>query len=381
MDSSQQTSTIPPATDGPARDGRRASLAGDLEQIVSRTESLWESFRGGTVFVSGGTGFFGRWLLESFVEADRRLGLEARLIVLSRNPERFRSAFPALAEARSVDLVAGDVRTFRSGDLQSRLGSAAPRRISHFIHAASETTVVANRDHPLAVLETAYEGTRSLLDLAESVGAERFLLTSSGAVYGTQPVDLERVPESYCGAPDVRVPMSAYGEGKRVAELLCNARTQAGTLDCRIARCFAFVGPHLALDAHYAIGNFLRDALAGRTLQVHGDGTPWRSYLYAADLAVWLWTLLLHPDAKGTYNVGSDEALTIAEVAERVSRHSPVGSAVQIADPADSQRPGARYVPDISRARRELGLDVWTSLDAAISKTLRFHQLNPRTLL
>jgi nucleoside-diphosphate-sugar epimerase len=381
MDTSAQTKSFPPrGSDGTSGD-LTSPPAVDLAPLLSRTAALWEQLRGKTLLLTGGTGFFGRWLLESFVTANRRFDLGARLLVLTRDSGRFCATAPGLAAEESLDLISGDVRTLEPADLHVQLGRHCPRQISHVIHAASETTVAANHDNPVGVLETACEGTRRVLDLAEVFGAERLLLTSSGAVYGTQPAGLEQVPETFTGAPDVSSPMSAYGEGKRVAELLCNARAQAGRLDCRIARCFAFVGPHLALDAHYAIGNFLRDALAGETIRVHGDGSPLRSYLYAADLATWLWTLLLHPDASGTYNVGSDEALTIAQVAEAVSRNSAAKPAVSIARQPDPSRPGARYVPDISRARRELGLDVWTPLDAAIRKTLEFHQLNSRKSL
>jgi nucleoside-diphosphate-sugar epimerase len=351
----------------------RSPLAADLDHILDHTQDLWEGLRGQAVFITGGTGFFGRWLLESFAEANHRFSLGAQAVVLTRNPESFRRRNDRLANDEFIQLVKGDVQMLNADLVQSQLGSATPERFSHFIHAASETTETANRNDPTKVLETSLIGTRRALDFAGRMGAENFLLTSSGAVYGPQPHDLSHVPENYSGAPDISAPLSAYGEGKRVAELLCNARTQSGAMNCKIARCFAFVGPHLALDAHYAIGNFIRDALAEKEILVSGDGTPVRSYLYSADLAVWLWTILLNPAATGTYNVGSSQAHSIREIAKYVSQNSSAQPPIQVTQTARPNSPATRYVPDIGRAQRELGLQVWTPLDAAIRKTFQFH--------
>ncbi len=119
-------------------------------------------------------------------------------------------------------------------------------------------------------------------------------------------------------------------------------------LPVKVARGFAFIGPYLPLDAHFAAGNFLRDGLRGGPIRVGGDGTPYRSYLYAADLAVWLWTLLFRGAPCRPYNVGGEEAVSIAELACCVAVHFGVG--VQIARAATPGRPAERYVPATRRA-------------------------------
>jgi dTDP-glucose 4,6-dehydratase len=225
----------------------------------------------------------------------------------------------------------------------------------------------------MAMLDTIVAGTRRALDFAAGSGVRRFLLTSSGAVYGGQPTSMTHVPETYRGAPETADARSVYGEGKRVAELLCGLASRQHGFDSLVARCFAFVGPHLALDAHFAIGNFIGDCLAGRPIEIRGDGTPHRSYLYAADLAVWLWTILTRGEGARVYNVGAERSLSIAELARVVTGALGSSSPVRVLGPP---RPGAvpdRYVPDTSRARKELGLEEWIGVEEGIRRTARWY--------
>ncbi|MYM70400.1 NAD-dependent epimerase/dehydratase family protein [Pseudoduganella sp. FT55W] len=317
--------------------------------------AVWEALRGQRLFITGGTGFIGCWLLEALLWGHEQLGLGLHLTVLSRRPDAFRAKAPHLANHPAVTLLAGD-----SSDLSSVQG-----QYDIVLHAA--TDVVSPSADPLAVYNDIVNGTSQTLKLAERSGAKRYLLTSSGAVYGAQPVGLTHVDESYTGAPDPSAPNSAYGQGKRVAEwLVACQRQRQPELQTRIARCFAFVGPYMALDAQFAIGNFIRDARNGGTIRIGGDGTPYRTYLYAADLAVWLLTLLVQGDHK-PYNVGSDEEISIAELAHKVNAALGDRATVEIAR-APSGAPPSYYVPAVQRAR-ELGLRPYTSLADAITRT------------
>ncbi|MGP8247452.1 MAG: NAD-dependent epimerase/dehydratase family protein [Bryobacteraceae bacterium] len=334
-------------------------LADDLEHVLAHTEGVWDELRGARLFVTGGTGFFGCWLLESFAWAADRMHLDATLTVLTRSPEAFRAKAPHLAGHPSIRLLDGDVRSFEY----------PAGRFSHVIHAASGATPELCRDRPLAVMDTLVDGTRRVLDFAVTVGARRFLLTSSGAVYGPQPPGLSHLPETWSGAPDPAVPASVYGEGKRAAELLCTHYHQAHGLDCPVARCFTFVGPYMPLDAHFAIGNFLGDQIHGRPIQVRGDGTPLRSYLYAADLAVWLWTILVKGESGKPYNVGSEREVAIADAARAVARSRQPACPVRIARQPAPGAPAQRYVPSTARARNELNLRERVPFEEAIRRT------------
>jgi nucleoside-diphosphate-sugar epimerase len=325
-------------------------LASDLDFILEQTRELWDEVRGERIFITGGTGFFGRWLLESFCWINRRLSLGATAMVLSRAPH--------VAEDPAVGFHLGDVRSFDypEGDF------------SYVIHAA--TTAGAQVD-PLLMLDTIVEGTRRTLDFSRERGVRKFLLTSSGAVYGPQPPEMTHVPETFLGGPDTMNPGSVYGEGKRIAELLCAVYHQRYGLETKIARCFAFAGPYLPLDAHFAIGNFVRDALAGGPITVNGDGTPYRSYLYAADLMVWLWTILFAGASCQPYNVGSEDDRDIKAMAETVVRSIHPSAEIRIMQPPSNTRP-SRYVPGTGRAQAELGLRTNIPLESAIVRWVEF---------
>jgi dTDP-glucose 4,6-dehydratase len=340
-------------------------LASDLDNILSRTEPLWRELRGQRILITGATGFFGCWLLESFAWANDRLNLKASAVGLSRHPAVLTQKALHLARNPAISLHAADVRT---GDF--------PRGgFSHVIHAATEASARLNRDAPMEMFETIVDGTRRTLQFSVARSAARFLLVSSGAVYGTQPPQLTHMSESFTGGPDSLDPANAYAEGKRTAELLCSLAASPN-FAATVARCFAFVGPGMALDAHFAIGNFIGDRLRDRAICVQGDGTAVRSYLYASDLMVWLWTILFKGQSRRAYNVGSEEAIDIASLAWEVAAALPPEVAVNIASTATPGVNVHRYVPSTARAREELGLTVEVPLREAICRTYRWFSEN-----
>ncbi len=347
MTSSQQVNPESPL-DLPAEDLQRC------HDVLG--ETAWDALAEQRLFVTGGTGFVGKWLLGTLLDANTRRGLDCRITVLSRDPSAFLQRWPSMAHR--VQWMTGDVRDFPIGQ----------EEFDVIIHAA--TDVVADST-PEEIFSTCVDGTRRVLALAKKCFAKQMLLVSSGAVYGPLPPGMTHVSESHLGGPDPLQSGSAYGEGKRVAEWLA-AQAADERLSVKVARLFALVGPHLPLNKHFAIGNFLSAAMAGREIIIKGDGTPYRSYLYAADMAAWLWAVLIRGASLKAYNVGSDESLSIADLAARISWILRSNSKIVTKQKLAFSPAPKHYVPDISQSTKELDLVSPLSLDDAIFRTAKW---------
>lgn len=336
----------------------------DLDRVLEWVGDDLRSIRKTRIFITGGTGFIGTWLLETLAWANARLDLDIRAVVLTRAPAVFAKSAPHLAENGRIAFITGDVR-----QMPADLGT-----FDGVIHAATPASADLNENAPDVMLDTIVTGGRAVLELAAQSGAIPLLFTSSGAVYGRQPQDLIHMPETYGGAPDVLDPRSAYHEGKRIGELQCTLANKVFGLEAKIARIYALVGPYLPLDIHFAMGNFIRDALDGKTICVRGDGTTVRSYLYAADMVAWLWAIYVRGVTLRPYNVGSEEAISTAELARRIAATASDPLSVEIMQQPDPTRSIDRYVPGTERARTELGLRQWTPLDESIRRTMDFYE-------
>jgi UDP-glucuronate decarboxylase len=309
---------------------------------------------------TGGTGFFGKAVLRQIAPfySDNGNVSNDHITILTRDPDGFLRRHPQFGRQSWISFVKGDIQDM----------STLPKRsgFTHILHAAADSTD-PSRLTALQRYDQIVQGTRNLLDFAASNGVRRFLLTSSGGVYGPQPSDIDAIPEDFHRMPNPMCIANVYGIAKRQAEHLCALYREQFGIETIVARCFAFVGEDLPLDAHFAIGNFIRDALFSEQIIVGGDGTPLRSYMDQFELARWLMVLLRDSDSGKVYNVGAAEAITIAELAYLIRDTLAPQKKVQILRQANLDNIGrSRYVPDISRAQADLGLTNDVPLKQAI---------------
>lgn len=314
------------------------------------------------ILLTGGTGFFGKALLRRWVSMEDRRARPSLVVLLSRNPDLFLARY---SEFRNLEWL-----RFHQGDVLQP--DSLPRGLgcTHVLHAATDSTF-GPQLHPIQRYNQIVDGTRNLLDYSVANGVQRFLLTSSGGVYGPQQQTTDQIAESHHGMPDPLNPANAYSVAKRCAEHLCALYQDRYGLETVVARCFAFVGRDLPLDVHFAIGNFIRDALQKPEILVSGDGTPVRSYMDQRDLAEWLCALLKSGAAGQAYNVGSDVSVTIHELAHLVRDILAPAKPVRLLGVPDAHNTRNRYVPSIAKAQNELGLRLRHNLHASVNEAGR----------
>ncbi len=334
----------------------------DLEYISDNCNDIWDSLRGKSIFLTGGTGFFGKWILESFIYVNEKLSLNAKLTILSRNPDLFLIDNPHyLNYPKCVNFLKGDILTF---DFKLN------QKFEFIIHAATAASDSLNKTYPLLMIDTITLGTRKVLDFALKQPIEGFLFISSGAIYGQQPENILNIRETDCFKIDINNSNSAYSEGKRIAELYCSIYSKLYSMPIKLARCFAFVGPFLPLTTHFAIGNFIKNVLNKEKIVIKSNGKTIRSYMYASDLIISLFKILISGKVNQPYNVGSDKSYSLLELASIIS--DIYGNGYQLLESTLDQKVNI-YVPNIDLIKSDFNITDLIPIDVAIRKTVEFY--------
>ena len=346
----------------------------DLTEIVARLAPHGSVDPNASILITGATGFFGRWLLESLVMLKAELGGSGTLIAQSRDPARFVADHPWLAKSEhlewwqahplawdEVDLRASLRRGGRAGDLQC------------VIHLVTEGDNRAAESNPAGTRDLIVNSARRAAELARAMGAGKLLFTSSGSVYRTPAGEgsARRETDPVWARPTAD--SSSYhitGFAKLEAERAVMTALEGGATAGTIARCFSFLGPGLPLVGKFAAGNFLSDALAGRDLVIKGSGRPIRSYLHPVDLVVGLMAIMARGSSDAVYNLGSEQPLSLAQLAHVIADQAPGRPAVRVLGGPDAGGVGGHYVPSMARARGEVDFAETINVAAGVGRTL-----------
>lgn len=325
----------------------------DLDAVLRRAEGDIRTLGGGDLLLTGGTGFLGTWVMESYLHAQSRLGLPGRLHVLTRDASGFEHKFPHLAGHRALCMVQGD-----QGDFGFPKGT-----FSAIIHAA--VTYGAPED----LRGRNMAGLARVLEFARRSQVPRTLLLSSGAVYGRLVPGQGPVPESFPGRADPSDPEQAYGSMKLDAEAMGTAHARETGTSFLICRGFSFIGPNLPTAPTGLLSDLMARVRKREPLELRGDGSSWRSFMYTSDFCVWLWAILARGRSARPYNVGSSDARQVAEVARLFRDRLSPGTPLLFRGEPDPNPSRAWYIPSVDRAKRELGLALEVTLEEAIDRT------------
>ncbi len=342
-----------------------ADISEEVDLLIKRSGVAVDAFRGKTLLITGGTGFFGIWFLSALASIRCTVGGELRVIALSRSPEKFLQNHALQPFVENVEFIRGDIKSFEL---------PPHTRVTHLIHMATTNAeeTFAGEDQ-LNKLDMLYMGTRHVLEVC-GPSLENVLFTSSGVAYGVNPREL--ITETDFTSPDTTDNNSALGLGKLVAEYLVTHFAVKFGYRFSLARCFAFSGPHLPEDLHYAFGNFVQNARRGEDIIIRGDGQDLRSYLFVGDAMAWLLRLLCEPMNR-IFNIGSSRQVNIEGLARLIasSVHPPVEVVILgKANPQDNFR-RTSYIPNIEAIMNAYpGLAEWTSLEESIATMLGFER-------
>jgi dTDP-glucose 4,6-dehydratase/UDP-glucose 4-epimerase len=331
----------------------------DVNDLIRRSGANLDLLRGKKVLITGGTGFFGIWLISALSVIKKMLEGDLDIIVLTRSVERYRKNAEQIGINADIELIEGDVCHVK----------LVERNFTHLVHMATTNAseTFAGEDQ-LNKLHMLYAGTKNVLDQCTS-SLESVLFTSSGVAYGNNLS--EKIAETDLSAPDTTQIGSALAIGKLAAEYLVTYYAQKLDFKYSIARCFAFSGPYLPLDLHYAFGNFVANGLSGEDIVINGDGLTKRSYLYIGDAVAWLLRMMIEPKNQ-LINVGSEHSLSMKKLAEHIADRAKVGVKVlgEVNEVGNFIR--SNYIPNTAKARRLYsGLQEWTSVEEIIEKMLK----------
>lgn len=340
----------------------RRALREDCRASLSPLPRLPAALADQRIAVVGGTGFVGSWLAEAVAALNDDFGARVRLDLYGRSVSRWHVGREHLCRA-DITLHALDVRApfelrrdttlvlFAAGIADPRVQASDPHRVFQ--------TSVYGVDHALSAASR-------LEDI------RRFVHLSSGLVLGgTLPQ--RALGERDLGLLDFTQLHMVYAEARRAAESLACACASQYRLPLSTARAFTFFGPYQPLDAPWALNNFIRDALAGHEIRIHGDGSTRRSYLYGSDVAAWLLQALVAGRDSEIYNIGGCQAVSHAEAASLVSeRIVPAAELLYRSQPHAVGR-NHDFLPDVSHSMQALGVAPVFDLQAAIERTMRWH--------
>jgi UDP-glucuronate decarboxylase len=313
-----------------------------------------------TVIVTGGAGFLGSHVCE-------RLHAEGKNVICLDNLLTGRTG--------NIAHLLGKPRfQFIKGDVMHDIPDVPADEVWNLACPASPPQYQAD---PIGTMLINVIGMKAALDHAVKHGS-RVFQASTSEVYGDP--ELHPQPESYRGAVNPIGPRACYDEGKRAAETLCFDYHRMHGVDIKLVRIFNTYGPRMDPKDGRVVSNFIVSALAGRPLEIYGDGSQTRSFCYRDDLVEGFFRLMRSgPDVRGPVNIGNPGEFTIRELAEIVIEMTHSRSRI-VFKPLPQDDPRQRK-PDITLAGKLLGWSPTIDLREGLTRTIAYFMTEQNTAL
>ena len=322
----------------------------DVGKIIEDLGHDMHHFAGKTVLLSGGAGFLGR----HFIAVFRRLNKEVLV-----KPAKVISVDNYIT-GEQLALYEGGHHDPNIVDVWADVSYPLPVRedLQFIIHAAGVASPVYYMKYPLETIESAVQGTKNLLELArKNKDLEGFLFFSSSEIYGDPDQKSVPTPETYHGYVSSVGPRACYDESKRLGETISTVYQQRFNVPVMIVRPFNVFGPGMKHNDRRVIPMFTYEALNGRPLPVHGDGTQTRTFCYITDAITGFLKTLLKGKHGEAYNIGNaNNEISMRKLADTYSDIVP-GSTVKLISYPDTYPAGEpqRRCPDLAKATQDLG--------------------------
>lgn len=312
----------------------------------SNNFSNFEELYNSNILIAGGTGFVGKWITEMLIYLNEEYKYNISIYLLARN-------IPQKNNYESVNYIKyikSDIRNLKQ----------IPQEINYIINAIGSPDSRDYLSFPIKTIDTIFNGTKNLLNSASYLpNLKKILHLSSNKVYGNNYSE-NPIPES--GLINNKIEsQDIYAQSKSASEALCNAYISELQLPITIVRPFSFIGPFQHLDKPWAINNFIRDALLGGKIRILGDESTVRSYMYGSDMAFYILTILSKGSVGEVYNLGSDNRISLLELALLIKEIFNNKPEIEIKRSRDNYLDVSFDVPDMRKTIMLVG-DVKISL-------------------
>jgi nucleoside-diphosphate-sugar epimerase len=330
-------------------------LIEDYIEIASSLATRTQELHGAKILILGGTGFIGSWLTRSLLFINREYDLRIELILATRDLKLAATKFIYWGK---------DSLKFIELDL-AKLGSIPVEGVTHVIHGATSSTKKSGSENEEEVFNSTVNGMKSLIHSKTiASAAPRIVHLSSGAVYGKS--NQETLTE--IEIPSKPKPnLTNYAQAKLEAERILSDATSEGLVHGANPRLFAFFGPGLVTNEHFAIGNFMDDALNNREICLSGSPMTTRSYLYPTDLVTWILNVLMNP-VNRVIHIGSENAISMMNLAEKINDLTN-NQGLRISNPYAEV---SHYVPSTKETRQIYGTKEIVPLEEGLIRWIKF---------